>query len=225
VAYGAHVVLSNLDFTAEPARVHGLVGRNGAGKTTLLEAIYGFVRRRAGDVLVQSRAVRRGDIGYLPTDLVFYPRITGREYLRVFRGDRLSINADAWADALDVPMDECVDTYSFGARRKLALIGVLSLGRPVLMLDEPGSGLDLESHQILTHLVRDLAQRGVTVVVTSPVLESLQRMCDQIHLLDAGRVRRTYCAAEFELLRADVLSGSLAQRIDAAHRALTYPSF
>jgi ABC-2 type transport system ATP-binding protein len=93
------------------------------------------------------------------------------------------------------------------------------------MLDEPGTGLDLESHQILTHLLRDLAQRGVTVVVTSHVLESLQRMCDRIHVLDAGRIGRTYARAEFELLRADLLSGSLARRIEAAHRALVYPRF
>ena len=206
VGYGSRLVLSELDLVLRGGIVHGLVGRNGAGKTTLLETLAGFLRPRGGSVMLDGRMPTRRDLGYLPMESYFYPRITGREYLGLFRGDRTRFDADAWASVFDLPLDGFVDGYSAGMARKLALIGVLSLGRPVLLLDEPANGLDLESNLVLGALLRELASAGHAVLVTSHVLESLTAVCDEIHLLEGGRAAHRATRAEFHGLASRLLT-------------------
>jgi ABC-2 type transport system ATP-binding protein len=206
VGYGSRLVLSELDLVLSGGTVHGLVGRNGAGKTTLLETLAGFLRPRSGSVTLDGRAPTRRDVGYLPMETYFYPRITGREYLGLFRGERARFDADAWASLFDLPLDAFVDGYSAGMAKKLALIGVLSLGRPVLLLDEPANGLDLESNLVLGALLRELASAGHAVLVTSHVLESLTAVCDEIHLLEGGRVAHRATRSDFHALATRLLT-------------------
>jgi ABC-2 type transport system ATP-binding protein len=206
VGYGPHVVLSELDLVLRGGTVHGLVGRNGAGKTTLLETLAGFLRPRSGAVKLDGPSPTLRDVGYLPMESYFYPRITGREYLSLFRGEGARFDADAWGSVFELPLDRFVDDYSAGMRKKLALLGVLSLGRPVLILDEPANGLDLESNLVLGALLRELAAAGRAVLVTSHVLESLTAVCDEIHLLDGGRIVHRATRSDFPALAGHLLT-------------------
>lgn len=219
VRYGTTPVLTGLDLVLEEGRVHGLVGRNGAGKTTLLETLYGFVRPSAGRVLFRGAPLRRSHVGYLPAAELFYPRLTGREYLAVFRSSAPGFDVEGWNRVFDLPLGRLVETYSLGMRKKLALLGVLSLGRPVLVLDEPYNGLDLESNQLLAHLLRTLAEGGTTVLVTSHVLGSLTHGCDAIHLLAGGRILRSFARAEFGDIEAHLLDDGTVAKL-ALIRAL-----
>lgn len=218
VRYAATPVLRELNLALAPGLVHGLVGRNGAGKTTLLDAIYGFVRPHSGTIRFHGRPVLPDDVGYLPAELTFYRRITGREYLRIFHARNRTFDVAAWCGIFDLPLDRFVDEYSTGMKKKLALLGVLRLDRPVLVLDEPNNGLDLESNQLLGQLLRVWAERGRTVLVTSHVLESLTRTCDAIHLLGNGAIEGSYDAARFDRLEAQLLSAQMSHRLHTLRR-------
>ncbi|HEX8670488.1 MAG TPA: ATP-binding cassette domain-containing protein [Longimicrobium sp.] len=219
VRYGSTPVLNGVDLVVDGGQVHGLAGRNGAGKTTLLDALYGFVRPSGGVIRFRGEPLRsREVVGYLPAPSFFYPKITGREYLGVFRAGRAGFDVAEWNRVFDLPLDRLVETYSLGMRKKLALLGVLSLGRPVLILDEPFNGLDLETNQILTRLFRELADAGHTVLLTSHILASLTTGCDAVHLLSAGRIERTFRAGEFDGIEALLLDGEVGGKLELVRR-------
>jgi ABC-2 type transport system ATP-binding protein len=221
--YGGAPVLRGATLAVDAGRVHGLVGRNGAGKTTLLDVIAGHLAPVRGTLLLGGRPLVRADVAYVPTELHVYPRITGREHLAVFAAGRAArgsvpFDFDAWADGFSLPLDAFADEYSAGMRRKLALLGGLALGRPVLLLDEPANGLDVEANHLLNDLLRTLASNGTTVLVTSHVLEALAATCDRIHLLEAGVVAATYEPTDYVGLAERLMSGEVVARRDALRR-------
>lgn len=210
---GRTEVLCGVSLAVAAGRVHGLVGRNGAGKTTLLDAVFGLVRPTAGEVCFGDRPIRAADVAYMPADTYFYPRITGREYLGIFAARNPAFDVAAWSDVFDVPLDQFVDDCSSGTQQKLALLGVLSLDRQVVMLDEPMNGLDMASNEVLMRLLRMLAEAGKTVLVTSHVLETLTATCDEIHVLDGGVIAGSFADTEFAQLRELLTSGQPALKI------------
>lgn len=214
VGYGSEMVLTGVDLQLPSGRVHGLVGRNGAGKTTLLETIYGFFHPREGTVRLNGRKPTARELAYLPMENYFYPKITGREYLRIFQAHSPGFDPDAWGAIFELPMDRYVDGYSTGMRKKLALLGTLSLGRPVVLLDEPMNGLDLESNLLLGRLLRGLADSGRIVLVTSHLLESLTSACDQIHVLEGGRIAHTVPRSDFAELEGRLLTDESEARLE-----------
>ncbi len=190
-AYDDKRVMEVPDFTLAPG-VHGIVGLNGAGKTTLLNALYGFGRNKEARVLWSGQDMSHRNTAFQEAESYFHPGITGREYLDLFmQGDRSS-GLEGLNVLLDVPLDALISTYSTGMRRKLAILGTLHLDRPLVMLDEPMNGLDLASVRVVEAVVRKLAERGRTMIITSHVLGPLVALCDHIHLLKGGRIARTF---------------------------------
>jgi ABC-2 type transport system ATP-binding protein len=223
VRYGTAVVLRGLSLDLVSGQVHGLMGRNGVGKTTLLDAVFGMVRASAGSIRLRGASIRSCDVGYLQIQNFFYPKITGREYLRIFQSRNSGFDVDAWNQILELPLDRLVERYSAGMQKKLALLGILSLDRTVLLLDEPFNGLDLESNHLLGRLLRMVAASGKTILLTSHILESLTRSCDQIHLLALGEVAGTFHPEEFDRLDALMLSGATAEKLELARQLLAHP--
>jgi len=189
--YDDKVVVELAAFTLAPG-VHGIVGLNGAGKTTLLNALYGFGRNPEARVLWRGDDMSHRNTAFQEAESYFHPGITGREYLDLFMpgGDHTGLHG--LNDLLEVPLDASISTYSTGMRRKLAILGTLHLDRPLVMLDEPMNGLDLASVRVVEAVVRRLAERGRTIIVTSHVLGPLVALCDHIHLLKSGRIARTF---------------------------------
>lgn len=219
VAYDAGApVLNGLELHVPAGQVHGLVGRNGAGKTTLLAAIYGFIPGDDGTIRVRGEPPSPRSMAYLPTENHFYPMITGREYLWVFDDGKRAeagraFDVDGWAELLELPLDRYVDAYSTGMKKKLALLGVLALDRPLLLLDEPMNHLDLESNLLLGRLLRALADAGRAILVTSHVLESLTGACDAIHVLDRGGLAHSVPREEFDELERRLVGEGLEERV------------
>ena len=211
-------VLKGIDLSMETGKVHGLVGLNGAGKTTLLNAVYGFIRPTAGKVTYNDRPLERKDIAYLEAENYFYSYITGKEYLFLFPGNE-TFDIDNWQQLFSLPLDEVTESYSTGMRKKLALLAVLKQDKPILILDEPFNGLDLESAHLLNIILSQLQKRGKTILITSHIYESLTSCCNYIHYLTDGLIARSYAQDEFSLLQQELhkmierQSGELIDRL------------
>jgi ABC-2 type transport system ATP-binding protein len=220
VDYGMGPVLEELSLTLNPRLVHGLVGRNGEGKTTLLNVIHGQVRPQSGIVTWKERPILTEDIAYLETELYFYPMITGEEYLQVFQSRAKRFDYEKWNDIFELPLREYISTYSTGMKRKLALMSIFALDRPLVMLDEPFNGLDLETNLLLSRIIQTLAERGQTVIVTSHILESLTPICDEIHWLHGGRIERTFTKKDSNELRTEILETLDAEKMPLVRKLL-----
>jgi ABC-2 type transport system ATP-binding protein len=201
-AYPGKQVLHDVSLQAPAATVHGIVGGNGAGKTTFFNTVYGFHPAAGGSIQWSGRPLERADIGYLETDNFFYSAITGREYLRLFPGISRDFPADEWAELLHLPLDEWIDHYSTGMKKKLALLAVIKTGKPLLLLDEPYNGLDLESQYLLRDIVLRLKAQGRTILLSSHILETLTPVCDAIYYLAAGGIQQVATPAGYAAFEA-----------------------
>jgi ABC-2 type transport system ATP-binding protein len=177
---------------------------NGAGKTSLLNAMAGYVKPISGSILMQGQPLLRRDLAFLETENYFYSRITGREYLGLFTAPPGSPGLDEWNRMFRLPLDQVIDGYSSGMKKKLALAGVLRQNKPLVILDEPFNGLDLESSRLLGMIITKLKERGKTILITSHILESLTGLCDYIHLIENGRIRFTREKGNFANLEQEI---------------------
>lgn len=210
---GGREIIRDCDQVFRAGAVHGVLGHNGAGKTTLFETLFGFAAPASGSIEFGGRPVRREDVAYLPTELRLYQGITAEELLLLFAGTpRLPHKAGAYAAALDVPLGHVVDVASHGTQRKLALIGVTLLDRPVLLLDEPFEALDVVSRRVVRHILRTEAMRGRIVIYSAHELEALASFSDRISLLRDGRFVAEYPAQPMEALDAS-LSADVDERL------------
>jgi len=206
VAYGEKKVLTGLDFTANVGEITGIVGLNGSGKTTLLNTIYSEIKPREGEIVFDNLPNSYRDlpnrIAYLKTQNFFYQRITGAEYLDLFRMKHPNFNVEEWNAVFRLPLEKWVDSYSTGMKKKLAFMGILSLNREVIILDEPFNGLDLETNETLKNILKILRSKQKTILVTSHILETLTTICDRIYYLNDGIMQHHFEAKGYHQLEA-----------------------
>ena len=198
--YGATVALDGVSLTVEAGELHGLLGPNGAGKTTLINVIAGLARADAGsaavmgaDVVASYRQARRM-LGVVPQELVFDPFFSVRETLRIQSGYFGIRNNDPWIDEvmehldLTAKADANMRSLSGGMKRRVLIAQALVHKPPVIILDEPTAGVDVELRQDLWQFVRRLNADGHTIVLTTHYLEEAELHCSRIAMLKAGRV-------------------------------------
>lgn len=218
VSYGSRPVIDRLTLELSQGAIHGLVGLNGSGKTTLFYTLYGLKKPDSGSVTLDGQPLSPKRMAFLETESYFYPGITGREYLALFRAPG-AFSLETFQELFRLPLGELISHYSTGMKKKLALTGVLKLDKDILLLDEPFNGVDMETGRIIAMVLRRLREKGKTIVVTSHVLETLTGISDEIHLLEGGSVRRSYSPQEGSVLEQDlfsVLEDRLRARIDQA---------
>lgn len=197
-------ILKDMNLSMETGKVHGFVGLNGAGKTTLLNAIYGFITPAAGQICYNGQPLKRKDIAYLESENYFYPYMTGREYLHLFPEGKTAFDMESWQQLFSLPLDEITENYSTGMRKKLALLAILKPDKPVLILDEPFNGLDLESSHLLAMIIEQLQSKGKTILITSHIYESLTGCCNYIHYLANGIIVHSYIKDNFHILKEEL---------------------
>jgi ABC-2 type transport system ATP-binding protein len=198
--YGALQALSGVSLAIPQGEFFGLLGPNGAGKTTLINIIAGLARADAGSVSVMGadavadyRRARRL-LGVVPQELVFDPFFTVRETLRIQSGYFGIGNNDAWIDEvmehldLTAKADANMRSLSGGMKRRVLVAQALVHKPPVIVLDEPTAGVDVELRQGLWQFVTRLNRDGHTVVLTTHYLEEAELHCSRIAMLKAGRV-------------------------------------
>ena len=192
--------LDGVSLRIEPGEFFGLLGPNGAGKTTLISIIAGLVRATRGtvtvlghDVVADCRAARRR-LGVVPQELVFDPFFTVRETLRFQSGYFGLRDNDAWIDEVMANLDLTgkadanMRSLSGGMKRRVLVAQALVHRPPVIVLDEPTAGVDVELRQGLWAFVRRLNREGHTIVLTTHYLEEAQQLCGRIAMLKAGRI-------------------------------------
>lgn len=198
--YGALAAIDGVDLAIRRGEIFGLIGHNGAGKSTLFKMMLGLLEPSAGEILVNGIAVTsrnfrqtRRCLGYLPENVVLYDNLTGMETLVFF------------AKLKGAPLEQCapllekvglanaskrpVHSYSKGMRQRLGFAQAL-LGNPqVLFLDEPSNGLDPRAIRDFYQILRELSERGVTIIITSHILAELQERVHKLAIISAGKIQ------------------------------------
>ncbi|WP_426113908.1 ABC transporter ATP-binding protein [Massilia sp. PWRC2] len=198
--YKALKALGGVSLTIEQGEFFGLLGPNGAGKTTLISTIAGLIRPDAGSITVHGHDVvsdfrnARKNLGVVPQELVFDPFFTVRETLRLQSGYFGLKNNDKWIDEvmenLDLTgkADANMRALSGGMKRRVLVAQALVHKPPVIVLDEPTAGVDVELRQGLWKFISRLNREGHTVVLTTHYLEEAQAMCNRVAMLRGGKV-------------------------------------
>ncbi len=198
--FGSIQALDRIDLEVAQGEFFGLLGPNGAGKTTLISALAGLVRADTGslsvmghDVQSDYRAARR-QLGVVPQELVFDPFFTVRESLRIQSGYFGIGDNEGWIDeilenlGLTSKANANMRMLSGGMKRRVLVAQALVHRPPVIVLDEPTAGVDVELRQTLWQFIRRLNEAGHTVVLTTHYLEEAESLCTRIAMLKDGRV-------------------------------------
>jgi ABC-2 type transport system ATP-binding protein len=198
--YPRVTALGGVSLRVEQGEFFGLLGPNGAGKTTLISIVAGLARATSGratvlghDVVDHYRAARRC-IGVVPQELVFDPFFTVRETLRFQSGYFGLRHNDGWIDEVMANLDLTgkadanMRTLSGGMKRRVLVAQALVHRPPVIVLDEPTAGVDVELRQGLWAFIRRLNREGHTIVLTTHYLEEAQQLCGRIAMLRGGRL-------------------------------------
>jgi ABC-2 type transport system ATP-binding protein len=198
--FGAVHALRGVSLEVRPGEFFGLLGPNGAGKTTLISALGGLARPDSGSLAVMGhdvagdfRAARRA-VGIVPQEIVFDPFFTVRETLRIQSGYFGLRRNDAWIDellerlALASKAEANMRSLSGGMKRRVMVAQALVHRPPVIVLDEPTAGVDVELRQTLWQFIRGLNAAGHTIVLTTHYLEEAQQLCSRIAMMKDGRI-------------------------------------
>src|SRR6201994_2124437 len=199
--YGSGVrALDGVTFDVQPGEFFGLLGPNGAGKTSLISILAGLARATKGKVTVMGHdvvddyAAARKSLGIVPQELVFDPFFSGRETLRIQSGYFGVRNNDDWIDELLQSLgladkaNANMRQLSGGMKRRVLVAQALVHKPPVIVLDEPTAGVDVELRQTLWQFVAKLNKQGSTVLLTTHYLEEAEALCHRIAMLKLGRV-------------------------------------
>jgi ABC-2 type transport system ATP-binding protein len=197
--FGSRTALEDVTFSVRPGEVFGFVGSNGAGKTTTMRIVLGVLSADAGEVRWEGTEIDaevRRRIGYMPEERGLYPKMkVGEQLAYLARLHGVSV-ADAtaavrrWTERLGVAerVGDEVQKLSLGNQQRVQLCAALVHDPEILVLDEPFSGLDPTAVEVMSTVLRDKADEGVPVVFSSHQLDLVERLCDRVGIIAAGRM-------------------------------------
>ena len=194
------LALNNVSFDVPQGQIFGLLGPNGAGKSTLINILAGLVMKSSGKVSIwgfdideRPRNAKRS-IGVVPQEIIFDPFFTPRETLEIQAGLYGIPPSERHSDALLAAMHLTDKAHAYsrtlsgGMKRRLLVAKAMVHSPPILVLDEPTAGVDIELRRQLWAYVKELNQQGVTVVLTTHYLEEAEQLCDRIAIINHGQV-------------------------------------
>ena len=212
--YGKSRGVIGLDLAVQEGEFFGFIGPNGAGKSTSIRCLLGLIRPTSGEAQVLGNACtgdRRRllrEVGYLPSEAMFYPGMRVREVIRYsadLRGQDCADEAAALCERLQVQTDKRVEELSLGNRKKVAIVCAMQHRPRLYVLDEPTSGLDPLMQREFFALLEERNAQGTTVFLSSHVLSEIQRHCTRAAMIREGRL----LACD----RVETLLGANARRV------------
>jgi ABC-2 type transport system ATP-binding protein len=224
--YGGVTVVKGISFAVAAGEIFGLLGPNGAGKTTTILMLLGLSDITDGTARVLGHdpardplAVKRR-VGYLPDQVGFYDNLTAADNLR-YTARLIGLEPDEREQAIKASLahvgltdvaNKPVETFSRGMRQRLGLAEILMKDVQIAILDEPTSGLDPQATSELLTIIRDLKHRGVTVLLSSHLLDRVQSVCDRVALFNQGKIALIGSVGE---LGRQVLGGGFHVEVEA----------
>jgi ABC-2 type transport system ATP-binding protein len=224
--YGAATVVDSIDFDVAKGEIFGLLGPNGAGKTTTILMMLGLTEVSGGEIRVLDHdpvrdplGVKRR-VGYLPDQVGFYDNLTAYDNL-AYTARLMGIPADKRSQRIAEALERVrltdvaekrVRTFSRGMRQRLGLAEIVMKRADIAILDEPTSGLDPQAILEFLEMIQALKREGVTVLLSSHLLDQVQRMCDRVALFQRGRIVLIGTVAE---LARQVLGTGLVVDVEA----------
>src|SRR5580704_16940831 len=200
--FGDFTAVDDISLRVSEGEMFGFLGPNGAGKTTTIKMLTGLLNPTSGSAfvggynIVEQPLDAKRAYGYIPDNPYLYEKLTGKEFLN-FMADLYSVTTsdrNSRVDdllclfALDTKGDSLIQGYSRGMRQKIALAGALIHSPKVIFLDEPTVGLDPQSARAMQDILKELCRRGVTVFISTHILEIAEKMCDRVAIVDHGRL-------------------------------------
>ena len=195
-SFGRIRALDGLDLGVAKGQIHGFLGPNGAGKSTTIRVLLGMYRTDGGRARVlgmdparEASAINRR-LAYVPGSVSLWPSLTGGQVLDTLaglRGSRDRAREEELTERFDLDPTKKVRTYSKGNAQKVALVAALSAPVDLLVLDEPTSGLDPLMERVFTDVVREAAEAGATVLLSSHILAEVQDLCSHVTIIKEGR--------------------------------------
>jgi ABC-type multidrug transport system ATPase subunit len=200
--FGAKMALQQVSWSIPRGQISGLLGPNGAGKTTLFRLLMGILQSTAGTLRIdgrdcfEDRVNIKRLVGFLPDEPVFYSYLSGREILELSAGmhglDPVLVLARLEPLIARLGMTEAMpqyaDDYSRGMKKKLGLLLALLHQPPLLILDEPTNGLDVEATRLFFDLMREQAGAGTTIVFSTHLMDQVERLCSHAAIIHRGRL-------------------------------------
>ncbi len=200
--YGSFTAVDRVTLTVPKGSLYGFLGPNGAGKTTTLRMIAGILRPTAGRALIGGDDVVRAPLaaktrlGFIPDRPFVYDKLTGAEFLRFVaglygqEGAVVERRIDELLDVFELATwkNELIESYSHGMRQKLIISSALIHRPEVIVVDEPMVGLDPRAARLLKDLFRGFVGRGGTVLMSTHTLEIAEALCDQMAIIQGGRI-------------------------------------
>ncbi len=226
-SFGRTVALDGLDLTVERGEVHGLLGPNGAGKSTAIRVLLGLLRRSGGRVAVlgadpwRDAVALHRRLAYVPGDVALWPNLSGGEaidLLGALRGTLDRPRRDELVERFQLDPTKRCSSYSKGNRQKVALVAGLAADVELYLLDEPTSGLDPLMEAVFQDVVREIATRGGTVLLSSHILAEAEALCDEVSIIRAGRVVETGSLAQLRHLTRSTLQVTVSRPLDGLAR-------
>jgi len=203
--FGQFTALDNVNLTVEPGEIYGFIGPNGAGKTTTIRVLLGILKATSGSATIFGKDAWKDaveihkNIAYVPGDVNLWPNLTGGEVIDLFVRLHKSKNKsrkDELIKRFDLDPTKKCRTYSKGNRQKVALVAAFSSDADLYILDEPTSGLDPLMERIFQECVGEIKSAGKSVLLSSHILQEVERLCDKVSIIRAGAIIETGTMAE-----------------------------
>jgi ABC-2 type transport system ATP-binding protein len=200
--------VDNVSLEVQAGEVYGLIGPNGSGKSTTMKVLLGLLRPTSGDCAIfgrdSARVDSREDVGFLPENPYFYKHLTGREMLRFYgrlcglRGVALTARIKELLELVDLTAagDRRLAGYSKGMLQRIGLAQAIIHQPRLVVLDEPTAGVDPAGSRKIRDLILELKRRGISVILSSHLLEQVQEVCDRIGIIFRGKMVREGSLAE-----------------------------
>ena len=194
--YGDIRANDDVTFTVERGDIFGYLGPNGAGKTTTIRLLLGLIKPTDGTATVLGTDIHdrraltetKARIGYLPDELGFEERLTGRQVLDHFARMRGDERRAEMLELFDPPLDRKVEEYSHGNKRMLGIVNAFMHDPDLVIMDEPTAGLDPLKQDRLHRFIEDERDDGTTIFFSSHILSEVQRMCDRVGIIRDGEL-------------------------------------
>ncbi|MER7846112.1 ABC transporter ATP-binding protein [Kitasatospora sp. NPDC096077] len=221
--FGRTTALDGLDLTVETGEVHGFLGPNGAGKSTTLRVLLGLLRADGGSARMLGKDPWRDAVelhrrlAYVPGDVELWPNLTGGQAIDLLsrlRGRLDRRRRDELIERFDLDPTKKGRSYSKGNRQKVAIVAALASDAELLLLDEPTSGLDPLMEVVFQDVVRQVKEQGRTVLLSSHILDEVEKLGDRVSIIRQGRVVQSGTLGELRHLTRTTVEAETDRPVD-----------